>query len=123
MGTAGAHTPAAKPIPVAVLQEKAARYWQLRTLDAQLLAQAKPTISKSGRLLPDAGNGEVAGQQAADHGLVEVTAANRQIYYRVYHVSLPPRLPGVTSIELSTTPNTCSPIPPAEKSSFRSRRP
>lgn len=89
-----AHTPAAEPIPVAVLQGKAARYRQLRTLDAQLMAQAKLTISKSGRLLPDAGTGEVTGPQTADQGLVEVTAANRQIYYQGYHVSLPTTFAG-----------------------------
>ncbi|QOD04380.1 hypothetical protein [Pseudarthrobacter sp. BIM B-2242] len=66
----------------------------MRTLDAQLLARAKLTISKTGRLLPDAGTGDVAEQQAADQGLVEVTAANRQIYYQGYHVSLPTTFSG-----------------------------
>jgi transposase InsO family protein len=89
-----AHSRATEPIPLAVLQGKAAKYRQVRTIDAQHLAQAKLTISKTGRLLPDAGAGEIAGQQTTDKSLVEVTAANRQVYYQGYHVALPTTFAG-----------------------------
>lgn len=76
------HSPATEPPPLAVIQGKAAKYRQARRLDAKQLAQAKLTISKTGRLLPDAGAGELACQETTDTSLVEVTAANRQVYHQ-----------------------------------------
>lgn len=78
------HTPATEPIPIVVLEAKAAghRYARnIRTLD-----KAAITITKTGEVIPNASN---EGTRAANQGLVEITRANRQVYYQGYHVSLP----------------------------------
>lgn len=49
-------------------------------------------VSKTGQLLPDESNQMV--QQAANQSIVEVTAANRQVYYQGYHLSLPTTFAG-----------------------------
>lgn len=79
------HTPATGPIPLAALEAKAAEYRQVRTRRQTDLKRAALTISKNGEVLPDDG----PRQRAADQSLVEVTKANRQVYYQGYHVSLP----------------------------------
>lgn len=81
-----AHTPATEPIPLAVLQAKAAEYAQARARRRTDLARAGLTISKTGQILSEE---DSASQAAADQMMVEVTKANRQVYYHGYHVSLP----------------------------------
>lgn len=49
------------------------------------LHRASLTISKTGQVLPD----DTARPQTAEQSLVEVTRANRQVYFQGYHVSLP----------------------------------
>lgn len=50
------------------------------------------TISKAGRLLPD--EPERVVEEAADQSVLEVTPANRQVYYQGYHMSLPTTFAG-----------------------------
>ena len=87
-----AHTPATEPIPLAVLEAKASEYRQARRLRRRDLDRSALTISKTGRLLAD--GPEPVVEQAADQSLVEVTAANRQVYYQGHHVSLPTTFAG-----------------------------
>jgi hypothetical protein len=86
------HTPATEPVPLAVLEAKASEYRQARRLRHRGLAGATVTISKTGRLLPDEPDQVV--QQAANQSIVEITPANRQVYYQGYHVSLPTTFAG-----------------------------
>jgi hypothetical protein len=86
------HTPATEPVPLAVLEAKASEYRQVRRLRQRDLAGAAVTISKAGRLLCDEPDQVV--EQAADQSIVEVTPANRQVYYQGYHVSLPTTFAG-----------------------------
>lgn len=79
------HTPAIEPIPLVVLEATASEYRQVRARQATELHRAGLTITKTGDALPD----ETTIKQAADQSIVEVTKANRQVYYRGYHVSLP----------------------------------
>ncbi|RFA11651.1 IS481 family transposase [Subtercola boreus] len=79
------HTPATEPIPLTVLEAKASQYRQVRARRQSDLGRASLTISKTGEVLPD----DDAPRQAADQSIVEVTKANRQVYYQGYHVSLP----------------------------------
>lgn len=80
-----AHTPATEPIPLSVLEAKASQYRQARDRRRQDLDRAALTISKTGHVMPEA---DVL-PQATDQTLVEVTAANRQVYYQGFHISLP----------------------------------
>lgn len=79
------HTPATEPIPLSVLEAKASEYRQARAQRQSDLGRASLTISKTGQVMPDEG----ARQRAADQSLVQVTDANRQVYYQGYHLSLP----------------------------------
>jgi transposase InsO family protein len=79
------HTPATEPIPLSVLEAKASEYRQARARRQSDLDRATLTISKTGQILPD----DDARQRAADQSIVEVTKANRQVYYQGYHLSLP----------------------------------
>ncbi len=79
------HTPASEPIPLSVLEAKASQYRRARAKRKSDLGRAALTISKTGQVLPD----DSAQQHAADQSLVEVTKANRQVYYQGYHLSLP----------------------------------
>ncbi|MFC5931643.1 transposase [Cryobacterium melibiosiphilum] len=79
------HTPATEPIPLSVLEAKASEYRWARTRRQSDLHRASLTISKTGEVLPD----ESAQPPTADQSLVEVTMANRQVYFQGFHVSLP----------------------------------
>ncbi|WP_255770750.1 integrase core domain-containing protein [Pseudarthrobacter sulfonivorans] len=79
------HTPATGPIPLSVLEAKASQYRQARARRQAHLDRAGLTISKTGAILPD----ENAREKAADQSLVDVTRANRQVYYQGFHISLP----------------------------------
>ncbi|PYI65473.1 IS481 family transposase [Arthrobacter livingstonensis] len=79
------HTPATEPIPLSVLEAKASYYTQVRARRQGDLDRAALTISKTGEILPD----ENAQDRAADQSVVEITRANRQVYYQGFHVSLP----------------------------------
>lgn len=86
------HTPATEPIPLQVLEAKASEYRQARRLRQSDLAGSAVAIAKDGRPLPDGPETVVA--PAADQSIVEVTPANRQVYYQGYHVSLPTTFAG-----------------------------
>ena len=86
------HTPATEPIPLAILEGKAAQYRQVRRLRQSDLGSSSLTIGKDGQLLPEPAT--ATGQQGADQALVEVTTANRQVYFQGYHVSLPTTFAG-----------------------------
>jgi transposase InsO family protein len=79
------HTPATEAIPLSVLEAKASEYRQARTRRQSDLHRASLTISKTGQVMPN----ESARPQTADQSQVEVTRANRQVYFQGYHVSLP----------------------------------
>lgn len=79
------HTPATEPIPMAVLEAKAAEYRQRRERRQADLNRAALTISKTGEILP----AEDDLPQAADQMLIEVTRENRQVYYQGYHIKMP----------------------------------
>ena len=68
-----------------MLEAKASEYRRARTRRQSDLHRASLTISKTGEVLPD----DSARPPTADQSLVEVTAANRQVYFQGYHVSLP----------------------------------
>jgi hypothetical protein len=87
------HTPATEPIPLVVLESKAAQYRQVRSLRLRNLERSTLTITKTGQLLGNDVAGDVTGQ-AADQSMVEVTPANRQVYYQGFHVSLPTTFAG-----------------------------
>lgn len=78
------HTPATDPIPLAVLQAKASSYRQLREQRHEDLAQAGLTVFKTGHTETNENT-----SQADDQILIEVTRANRQVYYQGFHISLP----------------------------------
>lgn len=80
-----AHTPATEPIALEVLEAKASEYLQARLRRRTDLDRAALTISKTGAILPD----DTVISKAANQSIVEVTKANRQVYYQGYHVSLP----------------------------------
>lgn len=82
-----AHTPATEPISLSVLQAKAAQYAQARALRRSDLERAGLTISKTGQILTD--EEATTAQATVDQMMVEVTKANRQVYYQGFHVSLP----------------------------------
>lgn len=86
------HTPATEPIPLQVLEAKASQYRQARRLRQSDLAGSAVTISKDGRPLSEGPETVVA--PAADQAIVEITPANRQVYYQGYHVSLPTTFAG-----------------------------
>ena len=88
------HTPATEPIPLVVLEAKAAQYRQVRRLRHSGL-RSTLTISKTGQQLDDGAADDTRGQ-AADQSVVEVTPANRQVYYQGFHVSLPTTFAGRT---------------------------
>lgn len=75
-----------------MLEAKASQYRQARRLRHGDLAGSAVTISKDGRMLTDGVDTVV--EQAVDQSSVEVTAANRQVYYQGYHVSLPTTFAG-----------------------------
>src|SRR5699024_7584543 len=79
-----AHTPATEPIPIAVLEAKAAEYLSKRIRLQSNLDHVGLAISKTGDVLPD-----VVGQQRPDQAIIEVTRANHQVYYQGLQVSLP----------------------------------
>lgn len=83
-----AHTPATDPIALVVLEAKAAQYIAARKTRDRDLHRAGLTITKTGEVLPTDQN------QAVNQSIVEVTSANRQIYYHGYRVSLPTSLAG-----------------------------
>lgn len=87
------HTPATEPIPMVELEAKAAQYRQARRLRQTDLARSALTISKTGRVLDINGAGNLM-ERAADQALIEVTQANRQVYYQGFHVSLPTIMAG-----------------------------
>ena len=80
-----AHTPATEPIPLTVLEAKASEYRQARARVQSDLGRASLTISKTGEVIPD----DSTRPRAANQSLVDVTAANRQVYYQGFHLSLP----------------------------------
>lgn len=79
------HTPATKPIPLSVLEAKASPYSQVRARRQGHLNRAPLTISKTGAILPD----DNAKDKATDQSIVDITRANRQVYYQGFHISLP----------------------------------
>ena len=79
---------------MAILGGKAAQYRQVRRLHQSNLGRSSLTICKDGQLLPEPATTTAQGQQGSDQSLVEVTAANRQVYYQGYHVSLPTTFAG-----------------------------
>lgn len=87
------HTPATEPIPLVVLEAKAAEYLQARRLRQTDLGRAGLTITKTGQVLVDDATGDVV-ERAADQSIVEVTRDNRQVYYQGLHVSLPSTFAG-----------------------------
>lgn len=82
------HTPATDPIALVVLEAKAAQYVAARNRRNRDLHRAGLTVTKTGELLP------AHPDQAVNQSIIEVTSANRQIYYQGYRVSLPTSLAG-----------------------------
>lgn len=78
------HTPATEPIPMAVLEAKAAEYLSKRIRLRNNLDQVGLAISKTGDIVPD-----TIGEQTPGQSVVEVTRANHQVYYQGLQVSLP----------------------------------
>lgn len=78
------HTPATKPIPLVVLEAKASEYRQLRNARSRDLDRSLLTISKTGKI-----SSEETVVRGDDQSIVEVTRANRLVYYHGYHVKLP----------------------------------
>ena len=83
------HIPATERIPLVDLEAKASRYRRARKLRQSELVRAALNISKNGQVL-DHENKAAAEEtrQAADQLLVEVSPANRQVYYQDYNLSL-----------------------------------
>lgn len=79
---------------MAILEGKAAQYRQVRRLRPSDHGRSSLTISKNGQVLPESATTTAKEQQVADQSLVEATAANRQVYYQGYHVSLPTTFAG-----------------------------
>nr|WP_193081431.1 integrase core domain-containing protein [Brevibacterium aurantiacum] len=79
-----AHTPATEPIPMAVLEAKAAEYLSKRIRLRSNLDQMGLAISKTGDVVPG-----TTGDQSPDQSIVEITRANHQVYYQGLQVSLP----------------------------------
>lgn len=82
------HTPATEPIPLTVLEAKAAEYRDRRRLRQQDLDRAELTILKDGRVLPG-GSGPGQVERTASQSIVKVTRENHQVYYQGLHLSLP----------------------------------
>lgn len=79
-----AHTPAREPIPITVLEARAAEYLSKRIHLNNHLDRVELTISKPGDVVP-----EIVGGRKPDQAIVEVTKANHQVYYQGLQVSLP----------------------------------
>lgn len=82
------HTPATEPIPMAVLEAKAAEYLSKRIRLRNNLDQVGLAISKTGHILAD-----TTSEQMPNQSVVEVTRANHQVYYQGLQVSLQVSLP------------------------------
>lgn len=84
------HTPATEPIPLVVLEVKAAEYLQKRRLGRSAVNRADVVVSKSGREVELASPLEPQRQELqGNQMLVDVTRDNRQAYCKGYHLSLP----------------------------------
>ena len=80
------HTPATEPIPLVVLEAKAAQYLQRRRIRENNLDQSHTTISKAGIPLTEPLQLLERGE---NQSIVEVTPDNRRVYFQGYNVSLP----------------------------------
>lgn len=81
------HTPATEPIPLAVLEARAATYRERRRIQDKNLDRAALTVYKNGHTVAN----DSAQILPADvnQTLVTVTGDNRQVYYKGLHLSLP----------------------------------
>ena len=84
------HTPAVEPLPLAVLEAKAAEYLSKRRLAQNVSVAGDMVVSKHGEIMQ--GTHDVSDLNlslAANQMAVEVTRANRKAYFQGFHISLP----------------------------------
>lgn len=87
------HTPASEPIPLAVLEARAAEYLSKRRLQRQGVHRADLMVMKDGTTLQDSAQGTVI-DQSANEAIVEITKANHQVYFHGLQVKLPVKYGG-----------------------------
>lgn len=84
------HTPAVEPLPLAVLEAKAAEYLSKRRLAQNVSVAGDMVVSTHGEIMQ--GTHDVSDLNlslAANQMAVEVTRANRKAYFQGFHISLP----------------------------------
>lgn len=86
------HTPATEPIPMAVLEARAAEYQARRRLQRQGAHRADLMVMKGGTTAPNTQGAVIA--QSACEAIVETTKANRQVYFHGLRVKLPGKYGG-----------------------------
>lgn len=82
------HTPATEPVPLAVLEARAAEYRSKRRLVQQGTYRADLVVMKDGTTLQDAAASSLV-EQSANEAIVETTKENHQVYFHGLCVKLP----------------------------------
>ncbi|MGV2953354.1 integrase core domain-containing protein [Glutamicibacter sp. AGC46] len=84
------HTPATEPLPVVVLEAKAAKYLMKRRIGNSSVHRADVVVSKTGDILKElADDQQPAMERDRDQLLIRVSKDNCQAYYRGKQISLP----------------------------------
>lgn len=84
------HTPATEPIPMVVLEAKAAEYLMKRRIGSSAVNRADLVVSKTGDILKKLTEQHEPGMERESHQLlVRVNKDNCQAYYRGKQISLP----------------------------------
>lgn len=86
-------TPATEPVPVVVLEARAAVYLSKRRLQRQGAYRADLVVMKDGRVLRNAAE-TVSLDQGSNEAIVEVTKENHQVYFHGLHLKLPAKYGG-----------------------------
>lgn len=87
------HTPATEPIPMAVLEARAAEYQSRRRLQRQGAHRADLMVMKDGTTLGSTLVSTVI-EQGANEAIVATTKENHQVYFHGLHVKLPVKYGG-----------------------------
>ncbi|MGP5411656.1 integrase core domain-containing protein [Glutamicibacter ardleyensis] len=88
------HTPATEPIPLFLLEAKAAEYLSKRNLKHIILSTSNFVVSKTGVSLPADLFSEPVERLSANQVLVEVMRKQRKVLYKRQHISVPASLAG-----------------------------
>lgn len=88
------HTPATEPIPLSVLEAKAAEYSQNRKLNQLKVGQAQIAVSKAGAVIDSELFADPVAGLASNQILVEVVREQRKVFYKGQQISVPSSMAG-----------------------------